>query len=676
MARKPVRRGSKTIHDVNQLPMFTPDKTWSVPVDSTKWPDFSKSEYIGLDVETNDPNLQEQGPGFIRGDAEVIGISLADENGRKIYLPFGHVEGNLDKTQVISYVKHQLKDARQPKCGANLTYELEALNSIDIKIFGDLCDIQVAEPLLNEEKIDGYSLEVLSKDYLGYGKNEAKLREAAACYGADPKKHMKFLPSEYVGEYAEDDAENPVLIFLEQEQALKADEVWDIFLLEQQLQPILFKMRLNGVRVDLDKAEILSKEMRKAEDDIYDVLADMAGYRINLGSSKHLIAVLQARGLELPTTGTINKKTGELNLSVNGDWLETQDDQFCKQLNEWRTLHKIRADFIEGMILEKHVNGRLHPNWHQLRAMDEEEDGGKSKGTRSGRIASSKPNLTNIPTRSPLWGKKVRGVFVPDHGGKWGKWDYSQQEPRILLHYAFLLGLQGAAEARQVYLDNPKADYHQLTADLVKEKSGKDIGRRNAKDINLGSAYGMGKAKLAKKLNLPRKVADEIFRAYHEGVPYVKKLEEKCMEMVNKRGWIQTILGRKRRFNMWEKAYSPDKHDNAFIWNKPVPSYEEACDKWGAENVARAMVHKALNALVQGSAADQIKKCIIILDGENLTPQIQVYDELGRTVNSDRELIRTQEIMEHAIETTIPFDASPDVGDSWGEVKEYVAGLF
>jgi DNA polymerase-1 len=324
----------------------------------------------------------------------------------------------------------------------------------------------------------------------------------------------------------------------------------------------------------------------------------------------------------------------------------------------------MRSDFIEGFIIDLNVNGRLHAQWHQLREYDDE--GGRSKGTRSGRISSSKPNLTQIPARDPKWGKLIRSLFIADEGGFWTKADYSQQEPRVLLHFAYLMKLEGAAEARQHYIDDPDMDYHSLVNTLIMNKTGKDIGRKKAKGINLGSVYGMGKHKMAAQLGVTLEVAEELLKAYHEGIPYAKLLETACIERIHQRGFIKTILGRKRRFKEWEPTEWARK-----MGTRPVKSKEEAERLWGKGQVSRAHAHKALNSLVQGSAADQMKQALIMMDAEGIAPQVTIYDECNATYFDHAQVRRMQEIMESAIpEFTIPFTAAPDIGPSWGEVKE------
>jgi DNA polymerase-1 len=648
----------------NQLPLFAPPVKWKAP-EPADWPDFSGAEYLGLDTETEDPHLVKKGPGFIRGDASVIGVSLADENGRKIYLPIGHVEGNVaDRDQAIRYVRDQLKRHDQKKVGANLHYDMESLWSLGVEVNGPLCDIQIAEPLLDEDKVGGYTLEALSAQYLGYGKREDELRRAAADYRVDPKKHMKYMPAGYVGEYAEADAENAVLIFMEQVEAMKADDVWGIFSeVEQPLQRVLFKMRLQGVRVDLDRAERLAKEARAKEERLYREIVSDAGFAVNVYSGNQVARYLLKKGISVPRTmPTANCPDG--NYSVKDEWLQSVDDPAAGLIRSYRKTVKMRKDFIEGMILKNNVRGRVHSQWNQLRKSKDEDGGGDdTQGTRSGRIAAANENLTQIPARDPEWGPPIRSCYVGEVGQKWTKLDYSSQEPRIMLHFAYIMGLEGAAETRQKYIEDPSISFHKITQQIIIDRTGKDIGYRPAKDINLGRAYGMGVEKLARKLGVDREDAVEILRTYDQGVPFVSKLNDKCKARVEERGFITTILGRKRRFNTWEKrgSFGYGAH--------PPTDYDSAVRLWGKANVVRSGLNKALNALVQGSAGDQTKRAIVLMDAEGYLPLVQVYDEIGISLVDPRDMRRVQHIMEHAIDITIPVEAGPDCGPSWGEVK-------
>ena len=648
-----------------QLPLFSPESSWVAP-QPIDWPDLrGRAKIIGVDTETDDPNLGTKGPGFIRGDARLCGVSLASEDGVKLYLPINHSEGNLDKDQVLRYVKHQLGGS-QPKAGANLMYDLESLWSAGVEVEGPLADIQIAGPLLDEDRKDGYSLDSLSRHYLGVGKSEDLLDEAANCYGLPAKKAMGILPAKFVGPYAEDDAWFAIQIFQKQERELIKDEVYHIFELERKLQKILFKMRLKGVRIDLDLADQWSTRIQKRERQLMEAIATIAGRRVNPGSAKSLAPILEKRGLTVPFTYT---KAGNISYNIDGDWLKAQKDPLCNLVAKWRKSNKMRSDFIDTL-LHDNVNGRIHSNWQQLRDYDEN---GKSKGTRSGRIAANRFNLTQVPSRDPFWGPMIRSMFIADEGGFWGKADFSQQEPRIGIHFAYLMSktqmgrgrYDGIEDAMQRYRDNPRTDYHTMTQMLILERTNTDIGRPKAKGINLGAAYGMGKYKLAIQLEIELEEAEEVLRSYHAGVPYIKDLGEDCMKIVQERGYIKTILGRKRRFKSWEPA-NWEARKSA----RPTEDREEAIRLWGY--VQRAFAHKAMNATIQGSAADQMKKAIVDLyEQHNILPQVQVYDELNTTLYEPDQLRVLKKTMEEAIVMEVPFIADPDWGPSWGQVKEF-----
>ena len=649
----------------NQLPLFMPESAWR-PKPPSEWPDFrAHAKLIGCDTETSDPNLEDLGPGFVRNDAKLIGVSLASEDGQSIYLPLGHVSDNVeDVDQAIRYIRHQL-GGEQVKVGANLLYDLESLSSVGISLEGDLGDVQIAEPILDEERPGGYALEVLANSYLGTGKDENLLRLAAASLGLDPKKDLAKIPARFVGNYAEADADLPIKIYLKQVELLKADDTWDIFLLERRLQKVLFKIRMHGVRLDIPRAEQLEQELKKEEDRILKQVQQHSppGKTVNPGSSDDVGDALTALGVEVPITYNRGKKT----YHTEGEWLKQLNEPFPQAVAEWRSISKLRKDFVVKLMQDSYKS-RIYSSWHQLRE-DKGTGKGDSKGTRGGRIAASKFNLTQIPARDPVWGKKIRSLFVADEGKIWVKNDYSQQEPRHLIHFAYLMGMPGAAEARQRYIDNPATDYHQMAADMILEQTGKDIGRRPAKDINLGASYGLGRKKLAKKLGVSEDSAIEILRIYHGGLPYVKKMEELCQKVANERGYIRTLLKRKRRFLMWEPYDTVwDEEEKKKI--RPTRDKEDAIRQWG--RVKRAMIRKALNALIQGSAADQTKKAMILMDDEGLTCQAQVYDELNGSYEGPEQALRIKYLMEHAVESTVPFLADPDTGPSWGEVKPLV----
>lgn len=634
----------------DQLPLFVPDSDWK-PTDPINWPDFrSHAKIIGLDTETHDPFLTTRGPGFIRGDSLLCGISLASEDGQKIYLPIAHVEDNYDRDTVLRYVKHQLGGS-QIKTGANLTYDMESLHSVGITIEGDLADTQILEPLIDEEPQTGYSLNSLSLKYLGVTKTEDLLHEAANVYGVEAKKGMKHIPARFVAPYAEDDAYFPTQIYLKQIKVIEDENLQRVFKLEQDLQKVLFKMRLRGVKLGIDRAERVHADTLIKEKELAEHIKDYFGRYISVEAGEEIAFALKEKD------GFIAPRTDKGNISVTNEWLDGLDSEGASRIRTLRKTIKMRRDFIEKFLNES-VNGRVYTNWRQLRNVNDDET---TEGTRSGRVASNNINFTQIPSRDPYWGKLIRSLFVADDGLEWVKADYSQQEPRILLHFSVVSNYRGAHEAAQRYIDDPSTDYHQLTADLIKDKTGKDIGRRMAKDINLGSAYGMGVYKLSMKLGIDMEQAKIILQAYHEGIPYAKLMEKDCIKWAERRGYVRTILGRRRRFKLWEPESFEAKRGVL-----PIESYEKAVELWG--KVKRAYTHKALNSVVQGTAADQLKATLVELDSQGYMPQIQVYDEINGSYEPGAWKV-VKEVMQTVILMRVPFLVDPEVGPSWGETS-------
>ena len=619
---------------------------------ASEWPDFrATSAFIGVDTETHDPELKKRGPGFRRGEAHVCGVSLANEYGQKIYLPVAHVEGNVDPDQVRRYLQYQL-GGQQDKCGANLMYDLQALRHFGVELEGDLCDIQVAEPLLDEERVRGYALDTLAEDYLGQHKDETVLEVAAKALGVDKKGGMSVLPAGYVGQYAEADALLPVQIYRLQRRVLETQGLEELFELEQRLQRVLFEMHWRGVRLDADKVEQLAERGRAREAVLEERLFRAFGKEINFNSGPQVGTALEQQGFQVP-------RTLKGNYSVQSEWLERQNHPVLTDLRDLRKLRKMRSDFLEGSLLGSLTGeGRIHAQWVQVRG----GAAGHAEGTRSGRIASKRPNLTQIPARDPYWGPAIRECFLPDEGCSWYKFDYSQQEPRIALHYAVELDLPGSRAALRRYQEDPNTDYHQMVADLIRETTGRDIGRGPAKTINLGLSYGMGLDKLLASLGVGEKEGRELLKAYHAGVPYVKELERICSDRAQETGVIKTILGRCRRFDMWEPK---TRRRQNFT---PVRGRKAAEAKWPMFTLQRAYTYKAFNSLAQGGAADQMKKALVTMYDEGLMPQIQVYDEVDGSYNPE-VVDRVSEIMREVVPMRVPFAVDMKSGRNWAVGK-------
>jgi DNA polymerase I-like protein with 3'-5' exonuclease and polymerase domains len=624
-----------------QLPLWKPESRWTAPQD---FPDLSGAKLIAIDCETYDPNLLTNGPGGVRKDGRLIGISVAANTGFRGYFPIGHAgEGNLNRNRVLQWAKATFETGID-KVGANILYDLEWLRTVGIEVKGNKYDIQVAEPLLDEERKEGYSLDILSKRYLGRGKDESLLNAAAQAYNINPKKEMYKLPAHYVGEYAEIDAVNTLEIFKKQLPLLEEQDLMGIFKLETDLIPLILDMRFKGVRIDINKAEKLNKRYKKEESRLLKYLREFAGFAVEPWSNQQLGVVCERNKIWFPQTQAGNP-------SFTGDFLSTSKEMFLTSVSEYRKVNKMRRDFIDKVCLKMNVNGRIHAQFHQLRK--------DSDGTRTGRFSSSNPNLQQIPARDEYWGPLIRSLFLPEKDNTWFRLDYNQQEPRMLVHYARLRAIKGSKEACEAYHEKD-ADFHTMVAEMA------GIKRKIAKTINLGIMYGMGTFKLGQMLGLNYNDATILLEKYHEKVPFVKGLMHEASKAVTYRGEIKTLLGRKRHFNFWEPS------DSRLKWpNKEMPLRKEDAEEiWKGRPLKRAYTHKALNALIQGASADLTKKAMLDLYNElKIVPHLQVHDELDISHIDNPAIKWVTDIMENCVKLEVPLKVSVEKGKSWGEAK-------
>lgn len=617
-----------------QQPLFQPASNWKLP---HELPNLSHCKRIGLDFETCDPKIKELGPGFIRGDARVVGAAISTDD-TAWYLPFAHLGSqNLSPEVVKRFIQDIVSDRSRWIIGANLQYELECMWSLGITCNSKLVDVQLAEPLLDEESERGYSLEVLCQKYLGRGKDESLLNEAAAAYGVDPKGGLWKLPPKYVGPYAEFDALSCMQILPKQLANLKEEDLLGIFELESKLLPILWEMRKNGIPIDVDGAKKFSADLAERENIIRERVNREYGCRIDEWSGPMLASLCDHNKIFYP-------RTPKGNPSFTGDFLDGADHPLLKSVSEIRTLNRLRGTFINDWILKYEVNGRVHPQWKQVAR----DDG----GTRSGRMAASNPNPQQVPARSEL-APLLRALFRSIPPEKWAKLDYSQQEPRLLIHYASIMELSGIEPIRDAYQKNPKMDIYTFLSESV------GMSRRDAKDATLGRMYGMGAPKFAMKQNITVDVAKKKLEEFDAQVPFVRELSELCMNLAQKRGWIKTLLGRRRHFNLWEPAQRGDGRWTSY----PLKTAQQA---YPGKQLQRAWTYKALNALIQGSAADMTKAAMVkIYEEDGKVPFMAVHDELNYGVSSEDEARHLQKKCETCVTLDVPVRADLSFGDHW-----------
>lgn len=656
----------RKLHGINasQSPMFPTESGWKVPQDL---PNLAAAEYIGLDTESCDPQLTEKGPGVRRG-GYTVGISVAVPEGQAWYLPFGHSTGDqLEKDKVMRWARDNLCNPNQPKIGANLLYDLDYLYHAGVKVSGPFYDVQVAEPLINEN-LKSYSLNSLAKRYLGEDKRVNLLAQACSDWGlkGNPQKHIWKLDAKYTGYYAEGDAIQALRIFEKQKVVMKEQGLEKVFDIETRLIPMLLHMRQLGVKINSDRLLSLHDHMTKELEQYESDLERIAGQPINYNAGDSIALVFDKLGMSYPRTAKTNKPS-----FVKG-WLEKQNTAIAKMIVKCRVDHKFIKTFLEGSLLDMVVGDRIHCQFNQLK--------GDEFGTVTGRFSSSNPNLQFIPTRTEL-GKKCRKLFIPDDGYDWYKADYSQIEIRILAHYA--MG-KGASEIVQTFINNPKVDYHQWCAD----KAG--VERFKAKCINFGIVYGMGADKLARELGINVDEAKKFKKEYFQMLPFIPETVNAATNAASRRGYIKTILGRRRRFELWEPndsrllnlvGVSPDRDKIDYAvqqFKSSKPKYGKTSFRMGTK---RAGCYKAFNAADQGSAADIMKMALVDVWESGvcdvIKPYITVHDELDfgspKTKEGREAAVETQQIMQNTYKLKVPAIVDLEIGPNWGTVKDVAA---
>ena len=635
--------------------MFEAPKEWICP---DSFPDLSKEKYIAIDLETKDPNLKSKGSGAVIGEGKIVGIAVATK-GWSAYYPIEHEGGgNLDKRTVLDWVK-EVCATSATKIFHNAMYDVCWLRAYGIPINGFIVDTMVMASLIDENRL-WYSLNSVSFDYLGKTKSEAVLRETADSWGIDAKSEMYKLPAMYVGSYAEKDAELTLELFEVLSKELGSQKLHDVFNLETQLFPCLIDMKFKGVRVDVEKAHDLKKTLILKEKKLLLEIKNETGIDVQLMAARSVAKVFDKLKLKYETTA-VSKAP-----SFTKNYLSKHPHPIVKKIAQAREVNKSHSTFIDSILRFTH-KGRIHADINPIRS--------DSGGTVTGRFSYSNPNLQQIPARNKELGPLIRSLFIPEENCKWGCFDYSQQEPRLVVHYAATtepISFDSSVSDIVSKFNSNSVDFHKTVADMA------NISRTQAKTINLGLFYGMGKAKLQAELGLGTKEeAEKLFDKYHDSVPFVKELMNATSRLAAKNGSIGTLLGRRCRFNKWEiDEFRPGVMSSPMTKAEALAEAKERTDKTKENGgkgkyfgIKRCWTYKALNKLIQGSAADMTKKAMLDLYNEGIVPHIQIHDELDISVESENQAKKIIEIMENAVKLKIPNKVDYEHGNSWGEIS-------
>ena len=645
--------------------------------------DLKDVDTVAVDIETYDPNLKTKGLGAIRNDGFICGVAVATGK-ETAYFPLRHSDIFIDykrDDKIWSVLNERIfQNENITKVFHNAMYDVCWIRAVTgMMIKGRIVDTMIAASVIDENRFR-YSLDALSKDYLNEEKYKYDLQQKTLEWSGgtvkDPMTNMHKLPASIVKEYAKQDVNLTYklwnlfnkkideVLYTKEDGEQKTSR--NIFELETKLFPCLVDMKFKGVKIDVEKAKAFGKRLEKTKNNIIDYIARKTNIRVEIWAASSIKSLLDHQGID---DYKKTPKSGMPQLPKN--YLSTHKNKYLRLIAKAREFDKAKNTFVEGLLSFVH-NGRIHADINQIR--------GEHGGTVTGRFSMSNPNLQQIPSKGYI-GKKMRELFIPETGSDWYSFDYSQQEPRIVVHYAIKLGMDGTEELKEEF-NKEDADFHQIVADMA------NIPRKQAKTINLGLFYGMGKIKLQKELNLDPQKAKTLFNNYHSKVPFVKQLSQDLSLFAAEEGLLYTLGDRFCRFDKWEsrdKEWNPET--NRFTEVKLHATKEEALDAYKLEQMekyekyidptcehfekhyTRAFTYKALNRLIQGSAADMTKKAMVLLYEKGIVPHIQIHDELCVSIKDQETRTMVQNIMEKAIELEINNKVDCESGPNWGSIK-------
>jgi DNA polymerase I-like protein with 3'-5' exonuclease and polymerase domains len=632
-------------------------------------PDLRRVEVIGFDTETEDDRLRaEMGSGWPFHAGHICGLSVAyraDGEVRGLYFPIRHPDTqNFDPEQIYRWVRDHI--AATPRfVTQNGLYDwgwLRKEAGIKMPPGDRLEEIGALATMVDENRFK-YSLDALCAWRGLPGKDDTLLRQGIAELGLVENKRKKLvpqtyicqLPARYVGPYAEADAVNTLRLFENLDPVLDREGTRAAYRLECDILPMVQEMRLRGIRVDLDAAERARDLVLRKRDAALTELSQELGYAVStreIHSPKWLVEIFDRRGITYPRTAMGNPSftAGKLG------WMTGHAHWLPRLIAVATKYNKAAVDFLQGHILEHTVNGRLHAEINPHRSED--------SGTKSFRFSYSNPPLQQMPSRDEELAPLIRGVFLPEEGEIWAKPDASQQEFRLVVHYANQHNLRRAADAVARYRDDPDADFHALAAMIT------GLDRSAAKAVNFAKIYGAGVRKFGLMIGKPLTEAQRIYEQYDHELPFLHQLSDIYSKRAHDWGYITLYDDARRHFNQfapggtWGRGTGPCESEEARRRQR------DPAHPWYRQQVFRVDVHTALNALIQGSAARHTKLWMRAVWREGIVPLLQMHDCLDCSVSSREQAELVARLGCEAVQLDVPMRVDVKYGRTWGDANQ------
>lgn len=651
-----------------QDPLFLPPSAWVAP---TSLPDLRRCRRIALDTEGRDAGLSAgRGPGWAIGAGYISGYSFAWDGGA-LYAPVRDPDTEcLDPETLVRWIEdHRRAGVQFIFQNSNFDIGWMTTEGVDPRAWDKIEDTMNAAVLIDETQYT-YNLDALCARRGIPGKDEASLMEVGAAFGFHTKKEIKAnlwrFPARYKAQYAIADAVGTLALWDAQQADLDEQEIRAAYRLEMDIVPMVVEMRRRGVRVNTDRAEEERDYCYRERDRIFGELRDKIKEPVGMeeiGKNRWLERIFSTHApqIRIPRTPPSSKHPdGQPSFTAGSTgWMPKNPHWLCQLIVAADKYHNAASKFLQGYIIDYAHKGRLHASINQLLG---EDDLGGVKGTRTYRFSYSEPPLQQMTARDEDLAPRIRGVFEPEEGEEWLSADYSQQEYRLIVHFAYLLECTKADVAAQRYIDDPTTDYHDMVAELT------GLERKPAKDTNFAKSYGAGIPKFASMINKSVEEAQEIMSQYDREMPFVSELSTLCQKLASERGYIRLLDGARSHFNKWELAWRPRGEP-------PVApmELEKAREFWKGKRIRRADTKDAMNRLIQGSAARQTKEAMRECWREGYVPLLQMHDELAFSQGAARDGVRIAAIMREIRQLKVPMLVDAEWGPTWGQASKIKA---
>jgi DNA polymerase I-like protein with 3'-5' exonuclease and polymerase domains len=640
-------------------------------------PDLRRVGIIGLDCETKDEGLHaKRGPGWPWRGGYITGISVAwhaDGAIRAIYIPLHHPDSqNFSREQVIRWLRDLIASGVKiiTKNGLYDWGWLWADLGIEMLPAEQLEEIDALATMVDENRLR-YCLDALCA-WRGFpGKDESLLVEGCAALGLIPARKRKSfkpqsvlwqLPAHLVGPYAETDAVRTLELFESLNPVLDREGTRDAYRLEIDLLPMVHRMRQRGVRVDISAAEQRRKALLHKRDTVLAQISEKLEASVGMdeiNGRKWLIGTFDRLGIKYPLTekGNPSFKRGKRG------WMQHSEHWLPPLIATADQLDQYGNNFLRQQILGHIENGRVYGEIHPHRS-----DYG---GTRSLRFSYSHPPLQQMPKHDEELAPLIRSVFLPEEDETWASCDYSQQEFRLVVHYAARKNLRGALAARDRYISDPDFDIHAYASELT----GGVITRQDGKTFNFMTIYGAGPETTSHQVKKSLSETKSLLALYNEKMPFISQLANACKNVAHRDGTFTLFNRARRHFNLWFPGGRWEEGAGPCERREAERRVHDPGHPWYGRQLWRAETFKALNVLIQSSAAIQTKEWMRACYREDIVPLLQMHDSLDLSVASPDVAEMVARLGEDVVKLEVPMKVDVKYGRTWGDAKHTWAEL-